>query len=177
MLIEVRPEAPRDTPTVDASGQRLDMGIEGVVLERLVAHHDHRGSLAEVIDLAKPFWSEGIVYAYTFTVRPGRIKGWGMHKLQTDRYAVLEGSLRVVLHDGRVDSPSYGRFAEFHFTDATPGLLRIPAGVWHADQNWGETVARVVNFPTCAYDHAQPDKYRVDPHSGAIPFDFALRDG
>jgi dTDP-4-dehydrorhamnose 3,5-epimerase len=177
MTIDVLPEAPRDEPTVDEAGRRLDSGIEGVVLERLVAHHDHRGSLAELIDPAKAFWSEAIVHAYAFTVRPGRIKGWGMHKLQVDRYAVLCGSLRVVLHDGRVGLPSYGRFAEFHFTDATPGLLRIPPGVWHADQNWGETDACVVNFPTRAYDRAQPDKHRIDPWSGSIPFDFTLRDG
>jgi dTDP-4-dehydrorhamnose 3,5-epimerase len=177
MTIEVRPEAPRDEMTVDAAGRRVASGIEGVVHERLVDHHDHRGMLAELIDLTRPFWSEPVVYAYAFTVRPGRIKGWGMHKLQADRYAVLAGSLRVVLHDGRVDSPSRGCFAEFHFTDASPGLLRIPPGVWHADQNWGATDARVVNFPTCAYDRAQPDKYRIDPHDGRIAFDFTLRDG
>ena len=74
-----------------------------------------------------------------------------------------------MLHDGRVGSRSYGRFAEFHFTDATPGLLRIPPGVWHADQNWGDTDVRVVNFPTRAYDHAQPDKYRIDPRERRDP--------
>ena len=177
MTLDVLPDAPRDEPTVDESGRRIDPGIEGVVLERLTAHHDHRGALAELIDPRKPFWSEPIVYAYAFTVRPGRIKGWGMHRLQADRYAILSGSLRVVLHDGRVGSPSHGRFAEFHFTDEAPGLLRIPPGVWHADQNWGETDARVVNFPTRAYDHAAPDKHRIDPHSGEIAFDFTLRDG
>jgi dTDP-4-dehydrorhamnose 3,5-epimerase len=177
MTLDVVPNAPRDEPTVDETGRRLDSGIEGVVLERLVAHHDHRGALAELIDLRQPFWSEPVVYAYAFTVRPGRIKGWGMHKLQADRYVVLSGSLRVVLHDGRVGSPSHGRFAEFHFTDETPGRLRIPPGVWHADHNWGATDARVVNFPTRAYDHAAPDKYRIDPHSGEIAFDFSLRDG
>ena len=176
-MIDVLPEAPRDEPTVDAAGRRLDMGIEGVVLERLVAHHDHRGGLAELVDVTQPFWSEGIVYAYAFTVRPGRIKGWGMHKLQTDRYVVLAGNLRVVLHDGRVGSPTAGHFAELHFTDASPGRLSIPPGVWHADQNWGETDVRVINFPTRAYDRERPDKYRIDPHSGEIAFDFSLRDG
>jgi dTDP-4-dehydrorhamnose 3,5-epimerase len=35
----------------------------------------------------------------------------------------------------------------------------------------------VINLPTRPFDRANPDKYRVDPHSGAIPFDFGLRDG
>jgi dTDP-4-dehydrorhamnose 3,5-epimerase len=176
MTIDVRPDVARDEATVDARGRRLVAGIDGVVLERLVGHHDDRGSLTQLIDTTQPFWSEGIVYAYAVTIRPGRIKGWGMHKLQADRYVVLAGCLRVVLHDGRVDSSSFGRFAEFHFTDASPGLLRIPAGVWHADQNWGATDVSFVNFPTRAYDHAQPDKHRIDPHAGTIPFDFTLRD-
>ena len=33
-----------------------------------------------------------------------------------------------------------------------------------------------MNFPTRPYDHAEPDKYRIDPHSGLIPFDFTLPD-
>ena len=33
------------------------------------------------------------------------------------------------------------------------------------------------NFPTRPYDADAPDKYRVDPHSGTIPFDWELRDG
>jgi hypothetical protein len=33
-----------------------------------------------------------------------------------------------------------------------------------------------VNFPTAACDAEEPDKFRIDPHSGEIPFDFTLRD-
>jgi dTDP-4-dehydrorhamnose 3,5-epimerase-like enzyme len=57
-----------------------------------------------------------------------------------------------------------------------PGLLRIPTGVWHADQNWGDFEVMAVNFPTVAYDPEHPDKYRIDVNSGEIPFDFTLRD-
>jgi hypothetical protein len=48
----------------------------------------------ETINFDDPFWEEPIVYAYSFTVAPGRIKGWGMHRDQTDRYAALAGQLR-----------------------------------------------------------------------------------
>jgi dTDP-4-dehydrorhamnose 3,5-epimerase len=100
-----------------------------------------------------------------------------MHDLQTDRYFVVSGSVRVVLFDGRDDSPTSGSFVEVNFTDRTPGLVKIPPGVWHADQNWGETEAHVINFPTRAYDPDNPDKYRIDPHGDAIPFDWSIRDG
>ena len=34
----------------------------------------------EMVNFDDPFWEEPVVYAYAFTVSPGRIKGWGMHK-------------------------------------------------------------------------------------------------
>lgn len=169
------PEGVRDVPSVDTDGRPSDR-IEGVVHARAVVHGDHRGALMETVNFDHPFWEEPVVHAYTITVAPGRIKGWGMHRRQDDRYATLSGRLRVVLYDGRTDSPSFQRFAEFFFTDETPGFLRIPPGVWHADQNIGEEPCRLMNFPTRPYDHRDPDKYRIDPDSGEIPFDFTLRD-
>jgi len=174
--LEVLPGGVRDLPTVSADGQRRPQ-IEGVVVATGVVQADHRGTLMEAVNFEHPFWEEPVVYAYSFTVAPGRIKGWGMHKLQTDRYVVLAGPLRVVLYDGRPDSPSFQHFAQFSFGDRAPGFLRIPPGVWHADQNVGDVPCQVMNFPTRPYDRDAPDKYRIDPDGGEIPFDFALRDG
>lgn len=174
---KITPNVPGDRPTVDAEGRRRETGLDGVVLHMLgPLHADHRGTMLQVIDARHAFWQAPIVYAYRFTVRAGRIKGWGMHRLQSDRYLATSGRLRVVLYDGRTASPSYQRFAEFHFADETPGLLCIPPGVWHADQNTGDRDVVVINFPTRPYDHDKPDKYRIDPSSGDIPFDWTLKD-
>jgi dTDP-4-dehydrorhamnose 3,5-epimerase len=167
----------RDTPTVDTASKELAIGIDGVEVKRLVTHADPRGVLTPAIDVRDSFWDEAIVYAYRFSILPGRIKGWGKHDLQTDRYFVVAGSVRVALFDGREESPTAGAIARVDFTDRTPGLVKIPPGVWHADQNWGTTEAHVINFPTRAYDPEHPDKYRLDPHGGAIPFDWEIRDG
>jgi dTDP-4-dehydrorhamnose 3,5-epimerase len=153
------------------------IGIDGVVVRRLEPFVDHRGTLTEVYDPGDPFWSEPIVWAYAVTVRPGRIKGWGMHRRQTDRYHLIAGRVRVALHDGRPESPTFGRSASVFFSEERRGLLRIPTGVWHADQNWGDDDVVLVNYPTVAYDAANPDKERIDPHSGEIPFDWSLPDG
>jgi dTDP-4-dehydrorhamnose 3,5-epimerase len=175
--MDVTPSAPQDGASVDTHGARTDLGIADVEIARLMPHADDRGLLMEIFNPELDFWREPVVYSYCVTIRPGRIKGWGMHRIQADRYAVLAGRLRVVLFDGRADSPTHEQFAEFHFTEVNPGLLRIPPGVWHADQNWGDTDALIVNFPTAPYDRENPDKYRIDPHSGQIPFDWTLRDG
>jgi dTDP-4-dehydrorhamnose 3,5-epimerase len=177
LLRAISDAAIRDRPTVDASSKELASGIAGVEIRRLTIHADPRGALTPVADIRDDFWSDPIVYAYRFSILPGRIKGWGMHELQTDRYFVVSGDVRVVLFDGREESDSAGAMVQIHFTDRTPGLVKIPPGVWHADQNWGQTEAHVLNFPTRPYDPEHPDKYRIDPHNGTIPFDWSVRDG
>ncbi len=177
LVAAVAAAARRDRATVGAGGGLLPAAIEGVVVERLSPIVDGRGSLTPFLDVRRPFWSEPVVYAYEFTIMAGRIKGWGMHERQTDRYLVAGGRVRVALFDGRSESPTRGRVAELHFSERAPGVVQIPPGVWHADQNYGETEARLVNFPTVPYDAAEPDKQRIDPHAGVIPFDWAIRDG
>jgi dTDP-4-dehydrorhamnose 3,5-epimerase len=177
VLAAVARAARRDERTVDSAGKLLPPSIDGVVVKRLSAHIDHRGGLTALLDTRDPFWAEPVVYAYEFTINPGRVKGWGMHDRQTDRYFAAGGSVRVVLFDGREGSPTAGRLVVLHFGERNPGLVAIPPGVWHADHNWGATEARVINFPTRAYDPDDPDKYRIDPHDGVIPFDWGLRDG
>jgi dTDP-4-dehydrorhamnose 3,5-epimerase len=174
---EVTPEGSKDAPTVDHDGRRTASGIAGVKHVTLVSHVDHRGSLTEAVNFEHDFWDEPVVYSYGVTIRPGRIKGWGMHKRQADRYFIAAGFVRVVLYDGRTESPTFRSFAEFALTQESRALLRIPPGVWHATQNWGETDAVLVNFPTRAYDREDPDKYRIDPASATIPFDWSLPDG
>jgi dTDP-4-dehydrorhamnose 3,5-epimerase len=173
---EVTPHAERDAPTVTSTGQRLAR-IEGVEIARLAPLPDHRGSLTEVLNATGAFWREPVVHAYLFTIRPGRIKGWGMHKKQADRYLGVRGTVRVVLFDGRVESPTHGGYDQYFLGEELPSLVRIPAGVWHADQNVGTGDAAILNFPTVAYDPDEPDKYRIDPHSGEIPFDWDALDG
>lgn len=173
---DVEPPADKDAATVDEQGRRVSTGIEGVRHARVVSQVDHRGSLTEAVNFDHEFWDEPIVYSYCFTIRPGRIKAWGMHKKQADRYFIATGHVRVVLYDGRTQSPTFGSFAEFQLTEESRGLLLIPPGVWHGDQNWGQAEAVVMNFPTRPFDRDNPDKYRIDPHSGLIPFDWSLPD-
>lgn len=158
-------------------GRELTAPIEGVIVERPPVHSDSRGALIPFFDPDSAIWSEPVVYAYCFTIRPGRIKGWGMHERQLDRYFVARGHVRVALYDGREDSPTSGVLHEIYFTPESAGSVCIPPGVWHADQNWGRSDAIVINFPTRVYDPDDPDKHRIDPHAGVIPFDWSIRDG
>jgi dTDP-4-dehydrorhamnose 3,5-epimerase len=174
---QVRPAGAKDSQTVDGSGGEPLGQVDGVEVIRLNQHVDGRGSLTPFLSLADTFWREPVVYAYSVMIRPGMIKGWGMHMLQEDRYFVPVGRLRVVLYDGRVDSPTFESFQQIWFSDESCGLVRIPEGVWHADQNWGDSDVWIVNFPTRPYDPVDPDKYRIDPRCGEIAFDWRIQDG
>ena len=72
---------------------------------------------------------------------------------------------------------TYKRIEQYFLDGDLPSLIRIPPGVWHADQNLGAADAAILNFPTVPYDQSTPDKYRIDPHSGEIPFDWDALDG
>jgi dTDP-4-dehydrorhamnose 3,5-epimerase len=172
--IPVSPPGKRDRPAAEHDLAAVASPIEGVRIVPLEPIADDRGTLTELVDLESDFWSEPIVHAYRITIRPGRIKGWGMHKHQADRYVVTSANLRVVLFDGRTASPTFHSLKQFHFGPGDPALLRIPPGVWHADQNYGDEDATIINFPTRAYDPSNPDKFRIDPDSGEIPFDWDL---
>ena len=162
--------------TVDALGRPREPGIEGVQLARLTPNPDHRGDLTQIMNTVSSIWEEPVPHAYHLTVKPGRIRGWGMHRFQADRHYAFAGEGRMVLYDGREDSPTHGEIAEFYFSEVSRGVIYIPPGVWHAAQSTGDVDWHLINLPTLPYDSANPDKYRIDPHSGEIPFDFTLRD-
>jgi dTDP-4-dehydrorhamnose 3,5-epimerase len=107
-----------------------------------------------------------------FTVRPGTVKGWGLHKLHEDRYFVVDGEMEVVMYDPRPESSTCGQIFRIVLSAARPRLMNIPRFVWHADRNIGTGDVRAINFPTMQYDHANPDKYRLPLDTDLIPFDF-----
>ncbi len=162
-----------DRQTVTPQGQIIQPLIEGVRVRLAITHPDDRGDLCEVFSTAWGFDDEPMVYAYFASVRPGKTKGWVKHLLQADRLFMALGSFRVVLYDDRPDSPTYQKLNVLNFSDRKRGLVRIPPGVFHAVQNVGHEDAHFVNSPTRAYNHAQPDKYRLPLDTPLIPFSFA----
>ena len=85
---------------------------------------------------------------------------------------VSYGRARVVLYDGREDSPTHGVVNEFRFGTIRPAMIHIPPRVWHGVQNVGDEVAILVNIVDRAYDYEDPDHWRVPADSPEIPFRF-----
>jgi dTDP-4-dehydrorhamnose 3,5-epimerase len=162
----------RDPATVDAHGATLARLPHGVQFRDSPMHLDVRGSVRELFDVRWNWHPDPLTFVYCMTIRPGMIKGWGMHKLHEDRYFVLRGEMEVVLYDERPDSPTVGLVASVVLSEGQGRLMNIPAGVWHANRNLGRDDVMVINFPTIPYDHANPDKYRLPLDTDRIPYRF-----
>jgi dTDP-4-dehydrorhamnose 3,5-epimerase len=165
-------EVERDPQSVTAEGESVQELLAGVRVRRVVTHIDHRGSVCELYNPAWGFTEEPLVYVYQTTIRPGQIKGWVLHLEQDDRLCFMFGDVQVVLFDGRIESPTFESLNVLHFGESNRGLLRIPRGVYHAIHNVGRHDAVFVNMPTRAYQHEDPDKYRLPLDTDAIPYRF-----
>ena len=75
--------------------------VEGVRIREIPTHIDERGSVVEIYDLRWQWHPAPLVSAHCFTVRPGFVKGWGLHKTHEDRYFILQGNMDLVLYDPR----------------------------------------------------------------------------
>jgi dTDP-4-dehydrorhamnose 3,5-epimerase len=158
---------------VTETGERIAPLIDGMVMRRLTTIEDARG---EIVEFFRPNWDvhpDPLVYVYGVSVRPKAIKGWILHKNQDDRIAIFTGVLHWVFFDNREDSPTFKMLNQFTFSEKNRTLFTIPCGIFHAVQNIGTTDAYFVNMPNRAYEHADPDKYRLPIKNDLIPYDFS----
>jgi dTDP-4-dehydrorhamnose 3,5-epimerase len=167
----------KDKQTVTVDGRPLTRLIDGVIIRSSVTHVDDRGTLCEIHAPHTAPLPDPLVSVYQFTIRPGKIKGWHVHHLHNDRIFISQGQVKVVLYDSRQHSPTYGFINEIYRTELDRTLMVIPAFVFHAHQNIGTTDALFVSMPTRAYQHDDPDVFRLPIDTDQIPYKFENRLG
>ena len=169
--------ARKDGPQVNSEWQKIQQMIDGVsVREVLHVPRDH----GVITEMYRPEWDPSglpVVHIYQSRLFPAAIGAWSCHAKTIDRLFVNQGHLKVVLYDGREDSPTHGRIMEMHVGDARPAFLVLPMGVWHGLQNLGSTDALLLNFPSRAYDYADPDHWRLPYDSPDIPYTWVPNTG
>ncbi len=165
--------AKTDVQTVERNGASVAQRIDGVKTRTTTNHIDHRGTVFEIFEGDMEFWVTPIVYAYQFSVRPGLIKGWGLHEHKIDRYTLISGEVMVVMYDPRPESPTHGVVQKVYLSDRGERQLVIPSNVWHLSVNLADTEARLINFPTEVYNHEAPDRLLLAWDSPEIPIDLA----
>jgi len=153
--------------------------IKGVTIKELTVHEDvpdtetseKLGFLMEVLrdddNLLKRFGQS------TFTVSyKGAIKAFHWHKRQDDLWFVASGKARVVLHDLRKDSPTFGVTQTLTAGVDDYKLIVIPSGVAHGFQVVSEEPVMLFYHTTESYDSSNPDEERIPHDDETINFDW-----
>jgi dTDP-4-dehydrorhamnose 3,5-epimerase len=172
LLDQTLEAAARDAQTVSREGKSINALVEGVSIREAPTHFDERGSVVEIYDTRWGWHPAPLVFAHCFTIRPGYVKGWGLHKRHQDRYFILQGEMELVLFDPRPESSTYGHVCKIPMSEMKRQLVNIPTHVWHAELNVGSKDVVVIDLPTEPYNHENPDKYRLPIDSPLIPYSF-----
>jgi dTDP-4-dehydrorhamnose 3,5-epimerase len=150
--------------------------IDGVKVKQLRVIPDQRGRLMELLRRDDEIF-EQFGQMYMTTVYPGVVKAWHYHRVQSDNFAAISGTIQIALYDAREGSPTRGEVNVFHAGVHNPILIHVPPLVYHGFKNVGLEEAIVVNCTTEPYNREAPDEYRIDPHDNDIPHDWRSRDG
>jgi dTDP-4-dehydrorhamnose 3,5-epimerase len=147
--------------------------IKDVVTHKLRLIPDERGRLMEIIRTDEPHYKP-IGQVYMTTNYPGVVKAWHYHKKQTDQMTCVKGMVKVVLYDGREDSPTHGEVNEFFVGEYNPMLIQIPPGVFHGWKCISDGESVVVNCPDQLFDYKHPDEHRAAFDDPSIPYDWDI---
>jgi len=151
--------------------------IDGVKTKQLKVIKDERGRVMEILrtddDLFIKFGQ-----VYMTTCNPGFAKAWHYHKIQTDSFTCVKGTIKLVLYDARPDSKTKGELQEFLISpEENPILVQIPKDVHHGFECASEDECIVINTPTEPYNKDEPDEYRLPFDSEEIPYKWNAKKG
>ena len=153
-----------------ASGAVID-GVRIIPLRQIV---DERGKIMHMLKATDPhFIRFGEIY---FSCAwPGTVKAWHVHRSMTLHNAVISGRAKLVLYDGRNESPTHGAIQEIFLGDDNYVLVQIPPGITNGYKAYGEKLVILAN---CATEPHDPDEIiHIDPFTANIPYDWSLRHG
>ena len=146
--------------------------INGVTIHPLKQIPDERGKIMPMLrNDDKHFEKFGEIYFSA--IYPGVIKGWHLHKKMTLNYAVVVGTIKLVLFDERRGSPTFKKLQELFVGESNYALIKIPPGVWNGYKGVGTQTAIIAN---CATEPHNPQEMeRRDPFSEIIPYCWELK--
>jgi len=146
--------------------------IQGVVIVPLSRIADERGTVMHMLSRTDPHFTE-FGEIYFSKIYPGVVKGWHKHLEMTLNYACIHGRIKLVLYDGRDDSPTSGELMEIFLGPENHSLVQIPPGIWNGFKGLGREMAIIANCAT--HQHDPSSSSRLDPFKNDIPYDWGVR--
>ena len=148
--------------------------IEGVIVKPLRKIPDERGCIYHMLRNDDPIF-EKFGEIYFSIVNPGVVKGWHWHEKMTLNYAVIRGTIKLVLYDDRQNSKTKGNIMEFFIGDENYCLVKIPPKIWNGFKGIGREPAIVANCSTIPHDSNEIK--RISPFDSQLPYDWELKHG
>jgi dTDP-4-dehydrorhamnose 3,5-epimerase len=146
--------------------------IAGVEIKLLKKIPDERGTILHMVRSDEEIFND-FGEIYFSTIYPNVIKGWHIHQKMTLNYAVIDGMIKLVLYDDRINSATKGNLMEIYTGDDNYLLIMIPPNIWNGFKGMGEKKAIVANCASIPHD---PDEIsRKNPYDPDIPYNWELK--
>ena len=167
------PGATKDEQSVTADWTVIQEAIDGA---RLVEVRNVIANTGHTTEIFRRDWFPDVDVevdqVFQVTLGAHGVSAWHVHMDTTDRLFVNAGQVKIVLFDARPASPTSGLVNDFRLGDRRPGLVIVPAGVWHGIQNLQAAESRVLNLVDRAYEYQDPDHWRLPADTEQIPYSF-----
>jgi dTDP-4-dehydrorhamnose 3,5-epimerase len=148
--------------------------IDGVKVVRKRRIADERGKILHMLKSTDEEFSKfGEIY---FSCGyPGVVKAWHIHKEMTLNNCCIVGMIKLVLYDGRPDSPTRGNLMECFIGEDNYCLVQIPHGITNGYKAYGSELAILANCATMPHD--RNELIYIDPFDNDIPYDWSVKHG
>lgn len=142
------------------------------VVKELTTRLDDRGYLVEILRNDDPFFKQ-FGQVYTSAIHPGVVKGFHKHSKQTEHITCVHGQVKLVLVD---DRSGHAVVEEYHLSPLSPKMVVVPPEVWYGWCSASQHTSLLINVTDTAFDEANPDAERVDPHQNPWGYAWGRKD-
>ena len=167
-------DGPVEGMGVTAGAAGACAAIDGVRVTPRRQIVDERGKVMHMLRADDPEF-EQFGEVYFSAVNPGAIKAWHLHTRMTLNYVCVHGLIKLVLYDGRDESPTSGARMELFLGPESHQLVSVPPGVWNGFKGIAGEPSIVCNCATIPHDPGEIQ--RMPPDWAEIGYDWAIRHG
>tara|TARA_B100000787_G_C16198899_1_gene303134 strand:+ start:55 stop:507 length:453 start_codon:yes stop_codon:yes gene_type:complete len=106
--------------------------IKGVTINKIISHEDKRGFFREILKVNKSSKEIDFKQISHSFIRKNIIKGWHLHRKQSQWNYLLKGKIRVYLYDTRVKSKTFKKYEMLNINSEKDKMIYFfPPGIAH----------------------------------------------
>jgi len=133
--------------------------LDGIVIEDLRSIPDERGYIKHIMKKSQFPLNQDFGEVYLSCIYPGIVKGWHLHKRQTQNYVCIKGNIKLVLFDMRESSSTFNSLQEIVMGELNYVRVTIPVGVCNGYISTGGEEAWVINVSDLEHDPSEMDRF------------------